>query len=130
MSAALAASLGAIALAHEIHGAALAAEQRADLTSGVPLLGSPARWRYPIADDAGRLEPCLWRAHRQWCQCFRCPGALLWAREIVAGRGLPAWVQGSPAGAEAVAQAATVRASKPGARGLFSAANDDARGAA
>jgi hypothetical protein len=108
VSAAVHATLGAIALAHETHGPALAAEQAADLTSGTPLLGSPARWRYPIADDAGRLEPCLWRAERRWCQCFRCPGALLWAREIVAGRGLPAGIAGTPAGAEAVAQAATV----------------------
>lgn len=124
---ALAASLGAIALAYETHGATLAAEQTADLVSGAPLLGSPARWRYPIADDAGRLEPCLWRTSRLWCQCFRCPSALLWAREIVAGRGLPSWMAGSPAATVAIAQAATVRPSKAG---LFDAANDDARGAA
>ncbi|TAK30968.1 MAG: hypothetical protein EPO40_06140 [Myxococcaceae bacterium] len=101
MNAALLASLGAIELAHREHGPALAAEQLADETSGVPLLGSPSRWGFPIVDDAGALEPCHWRSARRWCQCFRCPGSMLYAREIVAGRGLPAWLEGTPAAAEA-----------------------------
>ena len=83
------ASVKAIYLNAQICGPYARAEIEADKTSGVPLLGSPARYTheiYDLFDGVPVFEACDWRTRRAHCVCFRCGSQdieLLLARAIV-----------------------------------------------
>jgi len=84
------ASVKALWLNAQICGPHIRAEIEADKASGVPLLGSTARYTHEIydlrEDGVPVFEVCDWRTRRAHCVCFRCGSQdieLLLARAIV-----------------------------------------------